>query len=189
MKKLWLTTLTLSCAACGAAEDNAVAQPTTEAASSPSAKQAASPAAPRASKPAQTPGFDWQLRINEEERTRPAILAYEVSNTDDQPLNFSCEEGGSRVFAGINGGPADLNALTLVSGDQTLRLKGKTEQTELPEMPHFTSSEIAGNAPFLQTFASKGWLTATIGNRVVDMAASPEGAKAISAFVAHCTAP
>ncbi len=31
-----------------------------------------------------------------------AILAYEVADTDDQPLNFTCEEGGDRVFAGIS---------------------------------------------------------------------------------------
>ncbi|MBL0916129.1 MAG: hypothetical protein IBJ13_11645, partial [Sphingopyxis sp.] len=55
-------------------------------------------------------GYDWAMRVNDEGPVHNAILAYEVDGTDDQPLNFRCEEGGDRVFAGISGVGADLTA-------------------------------------------------------------------------------
>lgn len=198
--KTWLMALTMSAlatAACGAAGDRAgggvvenhgdhgadAARLTPATGTAPTPTNAG--AAP--ARPSPTDGYDWHLRINEEERTRPAILAYEVDGTDDQPLNFTCEEGGARIFAGISGGPVDLAALTLVSGDQTLRLRGTTEQTEIAEMPSFTSEEIDGNAPFIKAFAANGWLKMTAGGRTTDMAGDRQGAKAIADFVAHCS--
>lgn len=147
----------------------------------------AAPAARSAAAPATEEGLDWALRIDEEVRTRPAILAFEMDGTDDQRLNFTCEEGGARVFAGITGGAASLNAITLVSGDQTLRLSGTTESDD-EDMPNFTSQEIAGNSPFLAAFAQNGWLSMTADGAKSGMtAASSGGKKAIKDFVAHCT--
>lgn len=148
----------------------------------------ASPLAVAAQSPAPNPtsGYDWAIRIDEEDRTRPAILAYEVADTDDQPLHFFCEEGTGRIVAGIAGSPADLSEITLVSGDQTLQLAGKTDQDE---MPSFTSDGIAGDASFIKAFAANGWLRMTAGGHETDMAGSPRGARAISAFVAHCDGP
>lgn len=136
--------------------------------------------------PSPTSGYDWAIRIDEEDRTRPAILAYEVTDTDDQPLHFFCEEGGGRIFAGIAGSPADLSEITLGSGDQTLQLAGKTDQDE---MPSFTSDGIASDSLFIKAFAANGWLRMTAGGHETDMTASLRGAKAISAFVAHCNRP
>jgi len=146
----------------------------------------ASQAAAQSPAPSPTEGYDWAMRIDEEDRTRPAILAYEVADTDDQPLNFSCEEGGGRIFAGIAGVAGDLSGITLVSGDQVLQLAGKTDQDE---MPSFTSDAIAGDSPFIKTFAANGWLQMTADGRTTDMAGSLDGAAAISGFVAHCNRP
>lgn len=140
-------------------------------------------------KPSPTPGYDWHLRIDESIRTRPATLAYEVSDTDRQPLTITCEEGSSRLFAEISGGPTDLAKLTLASGDQMRQLKGETRPTEIPEMPHFVSEEIAGDAPLVTAFAANGWLRMTAKDITTDMAASHKGAKAIADFVKHCTRP
>lgn len=172
-------------AACNVADNNAAAQ-----ASQGVDRPAPAPAVKeeRARKPSRSAGYDWSFRIDEEVRSRPAILAYERSNTDDQRLNFTCEEGGARVFAGIAGGPANLRGMTLVSGDQKLQLGGKTEQTEIPEMPSFTSDEIPGDSLFLKAFAANGWMIVTIGDAPVDMVGSSSGTKAISDFVAHCNA-
>lgn len=138
-------------------------------------------------KPSPTPGYDWHLRIDESIRTRPATLAYEVSDTDRQPLTITCEEGSSRLFAEISGGPADLATLTLTSGEQSLQLKGVTRATEIPEMSHFTSEELTGDAPLVTAFAANGWLRMTAKGTTTDMAASPKGGKAIADFVKHCT--
>lgn len=143
-------------------------------------------AAAQSPAPEPTDGYDWAIRIDQEDRTRPAILAYEVADTDDQPLNFSCEEGGGRIFAGIAGVPGDLGEITLVSGHQTLHLAG---ETDLDEMPTFTSDGIVGDSAFIAAFAANGWLRMTAGGHKTDMAGSPRGAAAISAFVAHCNRP
>jgi len=134
--------------------------------------------------PAVNDGYDWAMRVNDEERSQSAILAYEVTDTDDQPLAFTCEEGGNRIFASIAGGSPDLSAIELASGDQILRLKGTTDADEIP---YFTSEEIAGGSPFIRAFAANGWLRMTADGAATDMAGTATGKQAITRFVAFCT--
>lgn len=140
-----------------------------------------------AAAPAVTDGYDWALRINED-RVSDAILAYEVDGTDDQPLNFTCEEGGDRVFAGISGGAPDLTAIELESGDQRVRLTGTTDADELPT---FTAQEMPATSPLFKAFAANGWLRMTADGHSTGMAATPAGKEAIARFAAFCagTAP
>lgn len=133
--------------------------------------------------PAVNDGYDWTMRVNED-RVSDAILAYEVDGTDDQPLNFRCEQGGNRIFAGISGGAPDLTAIELASGDAKLRVTGKTE---IDEMPFFRSQEIAGGSPLIRAFAANGWLRMTANGRPTDMAATATGKQAITRFVVFCT--
>lgn len=133
--------------------------------------------------PAVNEGYDWTMRVNED-RVSDAILAYEVDGTDDQPLNFRCEQGGNRIFAGISGGAPDLTAIELASGSAKLRITGKTE---IDEMPFFRSQEIAGGSPLIRAFASNGWLRMTANDRTIDMAATATGKQAIARFVEFCT--
>lgn len=139
-----------------------------------------------AAQPAGKAGYDWHLRIDESDRAGQAILAYEKNDTDGQELNFTCEAGGARIFAGISGGPAGLSGITLTAGTETLRLSGKTVQTEIPELPSFTSVEIAGDHPFISALAANGGLTAIIGSASINMAGTKAGTKAVADFVAHC---
>ena len=133
--------------------------------------------------PAVNDGYDWTMRVNED-RVSDAILAYEVDGTDDQPLNFRCEQGGNRIFAGISGGAPDLTAIELASGDAKLRVTGKTE---IDEMPFFRSQEIVGGSPLIRAFAANGWLRMTSGGRSIDMAGTASGKQAIARFVAFCS--
>ncbi|WP_447761906.1 hypothetical protein [Sphingopyxis panaciterrae] len=134
--------------------------------------------------PAVNDGYDWAMRVNDEERSQSAILAYEVTDTDDQPLAFTCEEGGNRIFATITGNSPDLTAVVLASGDQTLRLKGTTDAEDIP---YFTSEEIAGGSAFIRSFAANGWLRMTVEGAATDMAGTASGKQAITRFVAFCT--
>lgn len=140
-------------------------------------------AANAASAPAVNDGYDWTMRVNDEERVQSAILAYEVADTDDQPLNFTCEEGGDRVFAGISGGAPDLTAIELASGDQRVRLTGTTDADELPT---FTAQEMPATSPLFRAFAANGWLRMTADGATTDMAATPGGKQAIARFAAFC---
>ena len=133
--------------------------------------------------PAVNDGYDWTMRVNED-RVSDAILAYEVDGTDDQPLNFRCEEGGNRIFAGISGGSPYLTAIELASGNAKLRVTGKTE---VDEMPFFRSQEIAGGSPVIRAFAANGWLRMTESGRTIDMAGTATGKQAIARFVDFCT--
>lgn len=126
---------------------------------------------------------DWVVRVNEG-RVSDAILAYEVADTDNQPLNFTCEEGGNRIFAGLTGYEADLRSILLVAGNEQLRLSGTSEPDEIP---HFTSEEIAGTSAFFRSFAKNGALRLTVNGRALDMKATAQGKDAIARFVAFCT--
>lgn len=137
-----------------------------------------------AGSPAVNEGYDWTMRVNDEERSQSAILAYEVADTDDQPLAFSCEEGGNRIFASISGNSPDLTMIDLTSGDQKLRLTGTTDAEEIP---YFSSEEIAGSVPFIRAFAANGWLRMAADGATTDMAATASGKQAITRFVAFCT--
>ena len=140
-------------------------------------------AASAAGAPAVNDGYDWTMRVNDEERVQSAILAYEVDGTDDQPLNFTCEEGGDRVFAGISGGAPDLTAIELASGDQRVRLTGTTDADELPT---FTAQEMPATSPLFRAFAANGWLRMTADGATIDMAATASGKQAIARFAAFC---
>ena len=133
--------------------------------------------------PAVNNGYDWAMRVNDEERAQSAILAYEVDGTDDQPLNFTCEEGGDRVFAGISGGALNLTAIELEAGGQRVRLTGTTEADD---MPTFTAQEMPATSPLFRAFAANGWLRMTADGATVDMAATPGGKQAIARFVKFC---
>ena len=133
--------------------------------------------------PAVSDGYDWTMRVNDEERTQSAILAYEVADTDDQPLALSCEEGGGRIFASITGGDPELTMIELASGDARLALKGTTDAEE---MPYFSSEEIAGGSPLIRAFAANGWLRLTASGETTDMAATAKGKEAIARFVRFC---
>lgn len=139
-------------------------------------------AASAAGAPAVNAGYDWTMRVNED-RVSDAILAYEVDGTDDQPLNFTCEEGGDRVFAGISGGAPDLTAIELESGDQRVRLTGTTDADELPT---FSAQEIPATSPLFRAFAANGWLRMTADGATIDMAATPKGKQAIQRFARFC---
>lgn len=142
--------------------------------------------AQRAGPPPVSDGYDWAIRIDEESRVSSAILAYEVDGTDDQPLNFSCEQGGNRIFASISGGDPALRGIVLSSGPQSLRLPGTTEANE-DEPPHFTSREIAGNSPFIRAFAANGWLRMTALGQTTGMTGTAAGKQAIKRFMDFCT--
>lgn len=133
--------------------------------------------------PAVNDGYDWTMRVNDEERSQSAILAYEVADTDDQPLALSCEEGGNRIFASITGGDPELTAIELVSGDAQLKLTGTTDAEE---MPYFSSEEIAGGSPLIRAFAAHGWLRLTASGETTDMAGTAKGKDAIARFVRFC---
>ena len=148
------------------------------------------PAAPAAAErviapPPVSDGYDWAIRVTED-RVSSAILAYEVDGTDDQPLNFTCEEGGNRIFAGISGGDPKLSEIVLTSGLQTLRVRGKTEAPE-GEMPDFTSLEIAGDSAFIRAFAANGWLWMSANGKLTGMTGTAAGKRAIQRFVTFCT--
>ena len=152
------------------------------------ATSAATPAATTtAAAPQPTQGYDWDMRTDDDANRRWAILAYEMPNTDDQPLHFTCE-GGNSIIAGIDSGQTDLTRITLASGDQTVTLNGTTEVHEEADMASFRARPMTGDSPFLAAFAQNGWLRLTVNGTTQDMAATPAARAAISRFLTYCNA-
>ena len=177
----------LSATACNSATN----APADDAASSTATSNATAPTAPsgaaQASAPQPTEGYDWAMRTDEDANRRWAILAYEVPNTDDQPLHFTCE-GGNSIIAGVNGGERDLTQITLASGDQTVTLPGVSEVDDEVDMASFTAQPMTGDSAFLAAFARNGWLRLTVNGQTRDMAATPAARATISRFLSYCNA-
>lgn len=194
MKASWIAACTvalLTTTACNSANSAPAASDAAATAQDPAkaepAKGASAAADPNAGIPAVREGYDWNMRINNDERSRSAILAYEMANTDDQPMSFTCEEGGRRIFAGVSGVPDDLSSITLASGDQTLRLNGQTERVDAMDSNEFSSVEIPGDSPFLEALRQNGWLRLTVNGQTQGMAADSTAAgAAVARFVNFC---
>ncbi len=130
-------------------------------------------------------GFDWAYRVNEG-RVSDAILAYEVPETDMQPVNLVCEDGGQRIFVNVNGGPRDLRSIGLKAGGVSKTLSGQGEfHSEVGES-RFTSSEISSSEPLIAEFARSGQLTIQMkgGERVLD--GGPQARSIVQRFVRFC---
>lgn len=187
--------VTVLLAACGPAASNDA--PTTPAPVAPVAAETVqsdpSSAAPAqtAAAPGPTEGYDWDSRQNDEGRSRSMVLAYEVPNTDDQPLNLSCEEGGRRIFAGTQTANIDLGSISLASTNGSRSYPVKEAVADELGGGEYVTVELAGDDPTLVAFRDSGWMRLTVDGRTTDMAAQPgsDARRKIAAFMAFCNAP
>lgn len=141
-----------------------------------------------ASRPLPNEGYDWDIRLNAEGRERSMVLAYEVPNTDDQPLNLSCEETGRRIFAGTQTSGVDVRNVILASQGISRTYPVKSAEADELGGGQYVTLELAGNDPTLEAFRDSGWLRMTVEGRTIDMAAHPdsEGRAKIVSFMAFC---
>lgn len=190
-----LTALALaaaSLAACGSrSPEKTDAPPAAEAAApAPPAAPAPSvqPAAAQTPAPRPNPAYDWYTRTDDSERTRSMVLAYEVPDTDDQPLGLSCEEGGGRIFASLQTGSVGLRAITLASDGAGRAYPIKTAQADEMMGGEFLTVELPGDDATLAAFRRSGWMRLTVDGHTIDMAAHADsGARErIAAFMAFC---
>lgn len=182
-------------AACGpAASDDAVGTPApaiTAAEAAPSIPSESAPQNQAASAPRPTEGYDWDTRLTDEGRSRSMVLAYEVPETDDQPLNLTCEEGGRRIFAGTQTANTNLRSITLASEGVMENYSVKEAVAEEMNGGVYATVELAGDDPTLAAFRDSGWLRMTVDGQTTDMAAQPnsDARQKIAAFIAFCNAP
>lgn len=137
-------------------------------------------------KPARMAKMDWYLRIDESERSRPAVLVFEQPDTDNQPMLMTCEEGGNRVFVGIHTAMPKFSSLTLTAGTETIDVDGINEPTEVDDLYYFQTSEITADGRFFDEFAKTGWLAYSYYRASTDLVGTSAGDKAVKDFVAHC---
>lgn len=180
-------------AACGPApaSSDAPGEATPPATESPVAADAGEPAAPTAvqtAAPAPQAAYDWYGRINDEERSRSMVLAYEVPETDDQPFNLSCEEGGERIFAGVPGADPAVQSIRLESSAGSKTFPVKTSEADELNGGRYLTVEIPGGDSVLAGFRQTGWLRVTAGAINHAMAAHGDrGApQTITRFMAFC---
>lgn len=141
-----------------------------------------------ASRPLPHADYDWDTRLNAEGRERSMVLAYEVPDTDDQPLNLSCEETGRRIFAGTQTSGTDVRTVTLASEGISRTYPVKEAVADELGGGQYVTVELAGNDPTLEAFRDSGWLRMTVEGRTTDMVAHPNsGARTkIISFMAFC---
>ncbi|PZO01841.1 MAG: hypothetical protein DCF29_14610 [Alphaproteobacteria bacterium] len=181
-------------AACGPAASNdapATPAPVAPAAAEPTSTDSSSAVqAQTTAAPSPTEGYDWDSRLNDEGRSRSMVLAYEVPNTDDQPLNLSCEEGGRRIFAGTQTANVDLGSISLASTNGSRSHPVKEAVADELGGGEYVTVQLAGDDPTLVAFRESGWMRLTVDGRTTDMAAQPasDARRKIAAFMAFCNA-
>lgn len=151
---------------------------------------AAAPAEPQQARaPRVNPDYDWYTRLDDSERTRSMVLAYEVPDSDDQPLGLSCEEGGQRIFASLQSTTTGVRSITLASSNGSRAYRVKTAHAEEEVMPgEYLTIEIPGDDATLAAFRQSGWMTLTYAGHTTEMTAHPDtGARQrIAEFMDFC---
>lgn len=178
-------------AACGpAASNDATATPAPVASASDPASLASEPRpAPVQAAPAPSPteGMDWYTRASMDDGQSMMRLAYEMPDTDDQPMGINCLRGGGILSIDHQTHTTGNRMLTLSSqgGTRTYPVKA----TFYEEMNgDYLTIDIPGNDPILSAFRQTGWLRLTIGERIYDLAAHPDSGalQRIDDFFSFC---
>lgn len=178
-------------AACGPAPASSDAPAEAAPPATESPVDAAAPAAMatvQTAAPAPQAAYDWYGRINDEERSRSMVLAYEVPETDDQPFNLSCEEGGERIFASVPGADPAVQSIRLESSAGSKTFPVKTSEEDELNGGRYLTVEIPGGDSVLAGFRQTGWLRVSAGAINHAMAAHGDrGAQqTIARFMAFC---
>ena len=178
-------------AACGPAASNDA--PTTPAPVAPASDttaiaSGASPAAAQAaSAPTPTEGMDWYTRANMDDGQSKMRLAYEMPNTDDQPMGISCLRGSGTLSVDHQSHATGIETLTLASqgGTRTYPVKGEFQEEMNGD---YLTVDIPGTDPILTAFRQTGWLRLTVNGATHDLAAHPNsGARQrIDDFFSFC---
>lgn len=161
-------------AACGPAASNDA--PTTPAPLAPASDVASvvsepSPAPVQAvSAPKPTDGMDWYTRASMDEGRSTMRLAYEMPDSDDQPMGIDCLRGS---------GTLNVDHQTHTTGIRTLTLASEGVRRTYPVNAEFQEEmngdyltvDIPGTDPVLTAFRRTGWLKLTVDGRTHDLAA------------------
>lgn len=178
-------------AACGPAASNDA--PVTPAPVAPASETASVASEPRpapiqaVAAPSPTEGLDWYTRANMDDGQSTMRLAYEMPNSDDQPMGINCLRGS---------GTLTIDHQTHTTGNRTLTLSSQGGTRTYPVKTTFYEEmngdelavDIPGTDPVLAAFRQTGWLRLTVGERTYDLAAHPDsGARQrIDDFFSFC---
>lgn len=135
-------------------------------------------------------GYDWDSRLNDEAGNRSMVLAYEVSNTDAQPLNLSCKEGSRVISASTQTASVNVRSITLASAGVSRDYRVVQAGADEVGGGEYITVELASGDATLAAFQASGWMRLTVHGDTTDMAVQPgSGARQkIVAFMAFCNA-
>ncbi|MGV9008839.1 hypothetical protein [Brevundimonas sp.] len=178
-------------AACGpAASNDAPATPAPVAPASDAASVASEIIpAPVQAAPAPSPqeGMDWYTRASMDDGQSKMRLAYEMPDSDDQPMGINCLRGSGILSIDHQSHQTGNETLTLSSQGGTRTYPAKTTFYEEMNGDYLTA-DIPGTDPILAAFRQTGWLRLTIGERTYDLAAHPDSGalQRIDDFFSFC---
>lgn len=180
-----VTACDLASAPEGVAQD-AVDAPAVENGGVARAAEAAAPA--RQAAPAPTPSLDWHTRADMEGGQPTMRLAFEMPDTDHQPLAMDCLRGSGTVTVDHQSSSTGLNEITLTSDGVTRTYAAKGEPDEMTGGDYLTA-EISANDPVMAAFRRTGWLSYAIGGETGGLASQANSGAAgrIDDFFAFCS--
>ena len=103
-------------------------------------------------------GYDWYLNQDEGE----ASLSYGMAETDDVPLDLSCNVGSRSLTILLNTAKGAPHKIALESGGDTETYRATAEASPLSDGLDLTATA-ASDDPVFKRFRQLGWLAVTIG--------------------------
>ena len=108
--------------------------------------------------PVPTPGYDWHLNHDGNE----ASLSYGMAETDDVPLNLSCQASSRRLTILLNTEKGVPHRIALESGGDTETYRASAEPSPLSDGLDLTATASASD-PVFKRFRQLGWLAVNTG--------------------------
>lgn len=139
------------------------------------------PTALASSSPLPVSGYDWHLNHDEAETS----LAYGVAETDDVPLDLSCQPGSGRLDILHTVDKGQPYQIALESGGDTETYSAKAEPSALHDGVDLTASA-ASNDPVFLRFRKLGWLAVHTDKARLTLVAQPGTLPQIEHFFSLC---
>lgn len=126
-------------------------------------------------------GYDWHLNSDDSEIS----LAYGMADTDDVPLDLSCEAGSKSLNLLLNVEKGHPLRIDLESGGDTQTYRAMAEPSPMTDGVDLTATVRSDDPVFLR-FRKLGWLAVHTGENRRPLVATPAALPQIARFFEIC---
>ena len=126
-------------------------------------------------------GFDWHLNGDDNEIS----LSYGMADTDDVPMDLSCQAGGQELTLLLNVEKGQPQRIQLESGGETETYRACAERSPLSDSVDLTAVAPVSD-PVFKRFRQVGWLAVHLGDERRPLVATAAARPQVERFFELC---